>query len=109
MRHERGYYIARGSARYRDVRGEYPLYSRNASGRRYASWNTDGVRVDKDLFKAGALLDAYALLPFILRPEQLENPIIEPLVGTSEEKRRALSNVAATSTLVIIFAYGIAR
>lgn len=56
------------------------------------AWNTDAARVDKDLFKVGALLDAYALLPFILRATAWKS-YNRMAAGVSEEKY-ALSGIA---------------
>lgn len=54
------------------------------------AWNTDAARVDKDLFKAGAaLLDAYALLPFILRATAWKS-YNRTAVGVSADRKSTL-------------------
>jgi len=87
------------------------IYSNNVWERERCegTWNTDVVRVDKDLFKA-AVLDTYVPLPFILWPNlKPDDPAIGQYVSTSSKENCSLFEIARETRacrLVMYAAHG---
>jgi len=87
------------------------IYSNNVWERERCegTWNTDVVRVDKDLFKA-AVLDTYVPLPFILWPNlKPDDPAIGQYVSTSSKENCSLFEITRETRacrLVMYAAHG---